>query len=246
MIFGVYRMLSPKKEWKTSSGKFPLKWRDILKARVDFYNFLDKAGKISFEKRVQEFILNYRITGVETAVDDTDKVLVAASAIIPVFQFPDWRYDNLDEVMLYPSGFNEQFETSGADRNILGMVGTGYMEGKMVLSKAALHHGFSNRTDKRNTAVHEFVHLIDKSDGNTDGIPAALLDKQYAVPWIDLIYRKIDEIKDGESDINPYGATNKAEFFAVAGEYFFERPKVLRDKHPELYNMMNEMFVKRN
>jgi Mlc titration factor MtfA (ptsG expression regulator) len=32
-----------------------------------------------------------------------------------------------------------------------------------------------------------------------------------------------------------YGATNPAEFFAVATETFFEKPGQLKRKHPELY-----------
>ena len=40
------------------------------------------------------------------------------------------------------------------------------------------------------------------------------------------------EMEEGDSDINPYGLTNKAEFFAVATEYFFERPGVMERKHP--------------
>ena len=122
------------------------------------------------------------------------------------------------------------------------MVGTGYMEGKMILSKTSLHNGFRNETDKKNTAIHEFVHLIDKADGNIDGIPELLLGKQYVIPWIDLIHKKIEEIIEGKSDINPYGATNKTEFFAVISEYFFERPKLLKKKHPELYKLLVEIF----
>ena len=67
------------------------------------------------------------------------------------------------------------------------MVGTGYMDGKMVLSKPALHHGFVNDSDKKNTAIHEFVHLIDKFDGSVDGIPALLLEKQYIFADLDLL-----------------------------------------------------------
>ena len=51
---------------------------------------------------------------------------------------------------------------------------------------------------KKNTAIHEFVHLIDKTDGTIDGIPELLLEKQYTIPWIDLIKNKIDEIYDIE------------------------------------------------
>ncbi len=171
-----------------------------------------------------------------------DKLLVASSAIIPIFSFPDWKYSNLMEVLLYPDSFNHDFELEGSNRRILGMVGTGYMEGKMILSKKALHHGFSNESDKRNTAIHEFVHLIDKLDGNTDGIPELLMERQYAIPWIDLIHSKMEEIYSRKSDINPYGGTNKTEFFAVASEYFFEKPQLLAKKHPQLHEMLEGFF----
>jgi len=112
----------------------------------------------------------------------------------------------------------------------------------MILSKPALHHGFSNKSDKKNTAIHEFVHLIDKLDGSIDGIPELLLERQYTIPWIELINKKIEEIYDKKSDINPYGGTNRAEFYAVASEYFFERPKLLAKKHPKLYGLLENIF----
>ena len=122
------------------------------------------------------------------------------------------------------------------------MVGYGYMEGKMILSKKALHAGFANERDKRNTAIHEFVHLIDKMDGRVDGIMVYLKEKSYVVPWLNLIDQKIQEIIESKNDIRPYGATNRAEFLAVASEYFFERPKLLKKRHPELYRYLELMF----
>ncbi len=228
--------------WKRPEGAFPATWKSILARKVAFYNSLSEDEKEKFEYKVQEFLLNCRITGIETSVEETDKLLVASSAIIPVFGFDDWRYSDINEVLLYPAMFNKNFATEGEDRNILGMVGNGYMNGIMTLSKPALHHGFKNETDKKNTAIHEFVHLIDKTDGSIDGIPSILLEKQYTIPWIDLISQKIEEIYDGDSDINPYGGSKRAEFFAVASEYFFERPVLLKRKHPELYGMMEKIF----
>jgi len=238
-----YKWISKRKKWKDPKILFPAKWRKILIEKITFYNNLTANEKDVFEYKVQEFLTNVRITGIDTSIDETDKVLVASSAIIPIFEFDEWQYINLDEVLIYPNEFNSQFETSeDRGRNILGMVGSGYMNGKMILSKRALHHGFQNETDKKNTAVHEFVHLIDKLDGSVDGIPEMLLQKQYAIPWIDLIHKKMEEITDNKSDINPYGATNKAEFFAVISEYFFERPKLLKSKHPGLYAMLEKIF----
>ena len=221
---------------------FPKDWRVILIRELSFYHSLSEEEKNRFEYKVQEFLLNCRITGIETRVDTTDRILVASSAVIPIFAFPDWKYSNIHEVLLYPTMFNEKFDTEGPDRAILGMVGSGYMEGKMILSQQALKHGFKNESDKTNTAIHEFVHLIDKTDGSIDGIPTLLLEKQYSIPWIDLINKKIDEIYEGESDINPYGGTNRSEFFSVVSEYFFERPKLLKKNHPDLYHLLERVF----
>jgi MtfA peptidase len=228
--------------WITPNTKFPTKWIIILIEKIPFYNALNSEGKTHFEFKVQEFLLNCKITGVKTTIDITDKILVAASAVIPIFPFKDWKYRNINEVLLYPGRFDDNFNTEGKGRGILGMVGSGYMEGKMILSKAALHKGFSIANDKKNTAIHEFVHLIDKMDGATDGIPELLLDKQYTIPWFDLIHKKMQEILDNNSDINPYGSTNPTEFFAVVSEYFFEKPKLLAQKHPELYALLEKIF----
>ena len=228
--------------WILPNETFPSNWRSILIRDVSFYHALSEEERERFEFKVHEFLLNCRITGIETNVDDTDKVLVASSAVIPIFGFADWKYSNIHEVLLYPAAFNKEFETKGTDRRILGMVGTGYMEGVMILSKPALKHGFKNESDKKNTAIHEFVHLIDKTDGSIDGIPSLLLEKQYSIPWLDLINKKIEEIYEGSSGINPYGGTNRAEFFSVVSEYFFERPRLLERNHPELYRLLEKIF----
>ena len=84
--------------------------------------------------------------------------------------------------------------------------------------------------------------MIDKSDGVIDGIPETLMDKQYVIPWIDLMNQEMEAIYKNKSDINPYGGTNKSEFFAVASEYFFERPKLMSKKHPKLYHILEQVF----
>ena len=241
-IIFIRGLIIRRREWKLPTGEFPPEWRTILMENVAYYNSLSKDDKAHFEYKIREFLLNCRITGIDTDIDDTDKLLVASSAIIPILRFKQWRYTNLVEVLIYPGAFDQNFRTDSDNNNILGMVGTGYMEGKMILSKPALRSGFKNSSDKKNTAIHEFVHLIDMSDGKTDGIPGVLLEQQYTIPWINLIERKIDEIYNDRSDINPYGGTNRTEFYAVASEYFFERPKLLKHKHPELYKLLTEIF----
>ena len=112
----------------------------------------------------------------------------------------------------------------------------------MILSQAELRQAFSDKTGKENSAIHEFVHLVDKTDGEIDGIPEDFLDKKYILPWLQLMQQEIERIRDNNSDINPYGASNQAEFFAVVSEYFFERPDLLKEKHPDLYDLLLKIF----
>lgn len=234
---------SRQRKQKKVVGEFPGAWRIILDEKVLFYHNLPPEGKLRFEKDVMRFIANVRITGIRIEVDITDKLLVASSAVIPVFGFPDWNYTFLDEVLLYPGSFDRDYTINSKDEIITGMVGSGgTMEGKMILSKPALHSGFENSSDKQNVGIHEFIHLLDKEDGTIDGIPSILNGKAYAVPWLNLIRSKITQIETGKSDIPAYGATHEREFLAVAGEYFFERPQLLQQNHPELYSLLSKAF----
>lgn len=220
----------------------PAGYRAILTERVPFYRSLDDEKKREFENRVQHFLATTRITGVKTVVEDIDRVLTAASAVIPIFNFPGWEYVNLHEVLLYPDAFDHDFQQEGGHRSIIGMVGTGALNHVMILSQNELRQSFINNTGKTNTAIHEFVHLVDKTDGSIDGIPEFILDKKYILPWLQMMQKEIELILKDRSDIDPYGATNEAEFFAVVSEYFFERPKLLKEKHPELYKLLSEIF----
>lgn len=241
VVFSIF--YSRQRKGKSIVTEFPPSWRAILDEKVLFYHNLSAEEKHRFEKDIIRFISNVRITGIRTDVDITDKLLVASSAAIPVFGFPEWDYTFLDEVLLYPGSFDSQYTINSKEETITGMVGTGgTMEDKMILSKPALHRGFDNTTDKQNVGIHEFIHLLDKEDGSIDGIPAVLNGKAYAMPWLELIRSKITHIKKGKSDIPEYGATHEREFLAVAGEYFFERPQLLQQNHPELYTLLAQAF----
>lgn len=225
------------------STVFPTTWRHTLDDKVAFYTQLSAAEKVRFEANVLQFLDKVAITGIDTTLDDTDKLLVAASAVIPIFGFPGWHYHNLNEVLLYDAPFNHDYETEqGKNRNILGMVGSGSMNRMMILSKPALHEGFEQQHSEHNVGIHEFVHLLDKADGATDGYPEMLLQQPFLIPWMKLMHREIAAIKAGRSDINGYGSTNEAEFFSVVSEYFFQQPERLEKNNPELFEMLERIF----
>jgi Mlc titration factor MtfA (ptsG expression regulator) len=152
-ILLLYAIFSRKKKKVIGNNELPNSYKELLQEHVTFYNELDELKKREFENRVQHFLETTRIEGVNTEVEDLDKVLVAASAIIPIFGFQDWEYMNLNEVMLYPDSFNEAFEQQGGDRSTLGIVGNGPYQNIMILSKHELRQGFINKTGKNNTAI---------------------------------------------------------------------------------------------
>ncbi len=219
-------------------------WYTILEENVLFYQKLDAQQRLHFKKRIQSFLNDVEIVAVDFELEDLDILLVASSAVIPVFGFNNWMYPNLKTVIIYPDYFNENLEFAAKSENkiIGGLVGNGMFENKMILSRRALHHGFLNKTDKGNTGIHEFVHLLDKLDGNIDGIPKVLIDNENLLQWLDMVHDKMEAINNDDSDIRNYGGTSKEEFFAVASEYFFERPKLLQRKHPDLYKMLHDCF----
>lgn len=220
----------------------PENYRELLTSYVKFYRQLDEEAKLSFEKRAEQFLSAVKITGVNAVVEDLDRLLIASGAIIPVFAITDWQYINLHEVLLYPGAFNQDFDQSGSDRPIAGMVGNGPMQNVMIITKWQLRQGFINDKDAHNTAIHEFVHLIDKMDGTMDGVPEIILERKYTGQWKNMMDTTIGQMKTHGSDIYMYGATNPTEFFAVISEYFFEQPVLLKKNHPELYEMLGRIY----
>ncbi|WP_336516664.1 M90 family metallopeptidase [Pollutibacter soli] len=219
---------------------------DLLSKHVSFYQRLSSGQQESFSKRVSQFLSATRITPVgNVQLTDLDKVYIGASAIIPIFHFPEWQYTNLDEVLVYPGSFDEGFQQHSKDRNVLGMVGDGALNRQMILSQESLRQGYEQK-NAGNTGIHEFVHLLDKSDGATDGLPEFFMPSSLKDPWLKQVHRAIAEIRQKGDDINPYAGTNEAEFLAVISEYFFTKPVLLEQHHPEIYQMLQTMFRKKD
>lgn len=231
---------------KSKDIPFPKAWEQILVQHVRFYQKLDPVGKTMFEIRVQRFLQAKRITGVDTEIDDTVRVLVAASAVIPTFAFPSFNYPNVNEVLIYPGSFDKNFETGqGTKGTIAGMVGNRFMKGIVILSKPELLKSFDGKHHTFNVGIHEFVHLIDGLDGAIDGVPNMLVEHSFALPWLSEVKHEMEKIRANKSDINPYALTNPAEFLAVASEYFFDAPEIFERKHPELYAALEKIFAQK-
>ena len=243
VLFFLYLFFSSvAKYWKMGEiarREFPGEWEKILIEYVAFYNGLDEEDKTKFKQKILLFLSEKKISGIETETDDTVKVLIAASAVIPVFNWDDWEYDDISEILVYPGRFDNNYRFDGRD-NFLGMVtGKG---GVIIISKQDIIDGFKNWEKGRNVGIHEFAHKIDGEDGYIDGMPFLITDKSIRDEWKRVRRLEMERIKNGKSDIDPYAASNNAEFFAVSCEYFFSNPGAFGRNHPELYNLLKKIF----
>ena len=220
---------------------FPDDWEQILRAHVAFFAALDSEGKAHFRQLVQIFLGEVRVTGIRTEIDETVRVLVAASAVIPIFGFHDWEYHRLCEVLIYPDAFDDDYQSAkGSDPAMLGMVGLHHLSGVMILSKPALLAGFAHPSGKQNVGVHEFAHLVER-EASDYGLPPEV-PWMVVRQWVRYVARELARPPAHHAHFNSYAYTNSHEFFAVLAEYFFTSPDILKRKDPALYAMLRDMF----
>ena len=113
MVLVIYVVLTRSKKMHLPAPAISDSSKELLNEYVEFYNKLNTEQQREFERRVQSFLARVRITGIKTTVEELDRVLIAASAIIPIFGFPEWEYINLNEILLYPDSFGDEFEQEG-------------------------------------------------------------------------------------------------------------------------------------
>ena len=129
-----------RKAKRHSVKPFPEHWHKLLMENVLYYENLSKGRQLVFQQRMMQFLSEVYIDGVQFELEELDKILIAASAVIPVFGFKEWHYTNLSGILLYPDNFNEDIQFSSKDnsRSIGGIVGNGRFEKQMILSKKSI------------------------------------------------------------------------------------------------------------
>jgi hypothetical protein len=126
------------------------------------------------------------------------------------------------------------------------MAGESWTRGEVVLAWDNVRQEAIDLAEGHNVVLHEFAHQLDQEDGRSDGAP--ILGKQSSYKtWARVLSKEYQDLRrkplSGRPDImDAYGATNPAEFFAVATETFFERPKQMKLTHPELYNELESYY----
>jgi Mlc titration factor MtfA (ptsG expression regulator) len=221
---------------------FPEPWRELLLDRYDHYDRLPDPMRSRFEDDLRLFLAEKRITGIGVEVDDELRVLVAASAVTLSLGWPDFEWEQLTEVLLYPREFDPEDPQDGEE-----LAGEASAWGTVILSLPALLESFADPDDAYHVGIHEFAHLLELQHSQFEGMPIGLEPRQSA-RWLRLVEDELARMRSGRSVLDPYGTkrnhdwSRPVEFLAVAVEAFFEAPLALRQEHGDLYEILSEYF----
>lgn len=236
-------------------GSFPPEWDDLLDHRFAVYRHLPDALRDRLRERILRFVNEKQFEacgGLETVTVEMRVLVAAQAALLLVGRPKDPLYPRLHSILLYPGAFRDRGkrvfgleEGDDTERDI--RLGESWNTGSVILAWDSVQHGAASDDDGMNVVLHEFAHQLDQADGSTDGTPSLDAVGKYQ-DWAAIFQREyealVDQANDPRSDplLDPYGAENPAEFFAVATETFFELPEDLREKHPELYGELRDYY----
>lgn len=230
---------------------FPPAWRSILRRRMPLYLRLPIALRRQLEGHIQVFLAEKGFSGCAgQEITDEVRVLIAAQACVLLLNRGSAVYPKLAQVLVYPGAFvieRLRPEPSGVlqeTRQVLS--GESWSHGQVVLSWESVLEGAAIPDDGRNVVIHEFAHQLDQEKGHANGAPLLARRARYE-RWSRVLGEEFARLREqaayGQpSLLSDYGATDPAEFFAVASEVFFEQPAQMAALHPALYGELAAFY----
>lgn len=228
---------------------FPDNWRELLQKRWPLYNALPEVLQHQLEQLTLVFLDRIEFQGVDLEITDEMRVVTAAQACLLLLNQDTFYSPQLRSVVIHPSAYTAtSHDQAGGEmmEKQIAVQGQSWGSGSVVLSWDNTRTGAANAKDGRNLVLHEFAHQLDQADGKADGAPALGSREQYQ-RWQKVCTRVFTDLREkvdrgSKTVIDDYGATNPAEFFAVATETFFEKPHQLNKRRPELYALLSEYY----
>ncbi|QRN97164.1 zinc-dependent peptidase [Archangium violaceum] len=218
---------------------FPPEWLDFLERRIPFWGGLAPESRPRFLDLLKVFAWEKEFIGAGGfSITDEVRVVVSATAVRLVLYLDLSYYDRLREIIVYPDTFRLPDRTGG-------VLGEAKNWGTVILSWRAVLAGLGDPRDGHSTAVHEFAHVLDREDGAFDGTPQLRQYSHYRA-WASVMGEHFLKLREGRpverQVLDDYGGLNEAEFFAVATESFFEKPRQMKDKTPELFEELKRFY----
>lgn len=226
----------------------PEEWIRILEENFPVIGRLSPEHRSQLFGHMQIFLAEKNFEGCGgLELTDEIKVTVAAQACMLLLGRETRTYPKLKTVLIYPHTYHGGKEGMfGGDNGKTARLGESWNCGVVVLSWNSVLGGARNLEDGHNVTFHEFAHQLDQEDGAADGAPILSERSAYAT-WARVCKREFDALvarssKEKKSTMDRYGATNPAEFFAVATETFFEKPRQMKARHPELFEELQSYY----
>ncbi len=221
----------------------PSHWMAIVERNFSLARRLNEEDRIRLLRLAQLFIHKKHFEGTHgLEVTEEMKVTIAAQACYLILFNGLSVYPSLRTIVIYP----EAFRTEDEGHPDLATHGLSWSGGVVVLAWDGVLKGGVIPNDGHNLTLHEFAHQLDQQSGATDGIPGALNPTRIN-PWAKLLEKRLGVLRRASWEgrrtvLDYYGATNEAEFFAVATETFFELPGPMKGKEPELYDLLTGFY----
>jgi Mlc titration factor MtfA (ptsG expression regulator) len=250
----MFRWFTDRRRDKLTKAPFPPLWEGIIRRNVVHYRMLEDAQQAHLRALIQVFIAEKNWEGAGgLLLTDEIRVTISAQACLLLLGLPHNYYRNVQSIIVYPStvvppqrepGF---FEIPIAPVAVAHpIIGQAFRQGPVIIIwDAALRSGRHPETG-HNVIYHEFAHKLDMLDGAADGTPPLRSRAEYR-DWVLICSREYLRLKHDvqmgkESYLDAYGATNEAEFFAVATEQFFDQPLLMIEHAPDLYRVLKGYY----
>ena len=248
----MFRIFKERQRRRARTRSVPEAWRAIILRNLPFFDRLSPNDQKELLGHVQVFLAEKRFEGCAgLEVTDEMRVTIATQACLLLLHRKTDYYPRLLTILIYPSGYvadmERQLEGHVWEGGREGRLGeTGRAMGSMVLAWDAAKSGATDPSDGKNLVLHEFAHQLDFEDLVADGMPA-LGSRREILSWVEVMKMEFAALRAADETgiptlLDTYGASNPAEFFAVATEAFFERPRALRRQHPRLFAELSRFF----
>jgi Mlc titration factor MtfA (ptsG expression regulator) len=230
---------------------FPLSWHKHLDRNVRHFALLSDSEKSRLCDSMRIFIDERHWEGCRgLSIDDEIQVTIAAQACLLVLGLDLDCLRRVKSILVYPGGFRTPFreyldsgEVIEGEDEALGQTGYG---GPVAVAWDEVLAAGRGQSDGLNPVLHEFAHQLDYLDGVLNGTPL-LSDAALEARWAQVMTAEYDRLlkaalHNRRTILDPYGATNEGEFFAVATECFFETPAEMIRQHPQLYEVLRAYY----
>lgn len=244
-------ILKRRRRRRVRTRPFPGEWLKILTRSFPRYLLLPPADQEELRGHIQVLLSEKRFEGAAgLEITDEIRVTIAAQACFLLLHRETDFYPGLYSIIVYPHEYvarhRERNATGSVVEGLQVRIGETAARGALVVSWDGARRGASDVHDCRNVVFHEFAHQLDAEEGAFNGAPILPRRSMY-ITWARTLGEEFAELRERvlqhqETDIDPYGATNPAEFFAVATECFFQQPRQMQQHHPELYGKLRAFY----